>query len=44
MKEFLEFRNQTKFNELILAMRKDLYGIKTGIKIDNLSLQKKEIN
>lgn len=43
MKKFLESGSQTKFNELILAMRKDLYGIKTSINIDNLSLQLKEM-
>lgn len=40
MKKFLESKNPTEFNELILAMRKDLYGIKTSIKIDNLNLLK----
>ncbi|MGS2763767.1 hypothetical protein [Sinomicrobium sp. M5D2P9] len=40
MKKFLESLNPPEFNELILTMRKDLYGIKTSIKMDNLNLLK----
>jgi hypothetical protein len=38
MKEFLEIKAHTSYNELILAMRKDLYGIRTSLKCNNLIL------
>jgi len=38
MKKFIETSNRTTFNELVLAMRKDLYGIRTKLKIHNLNL------
>jgi len=41
MKKFLESNNESEFNEMILAMRKDLYGIKTKITMGNLQLDKK---
>ena len=41
MKDFLEFNSESKFNELIIAMRKDLYGIKTKITLRNLKLDNK---
>lgn len=40
MKKFLKLENKSSFNQLILTMRKDLYGIKTGIKIQNMTLNK----
>ena len=42
MKKFLESKEQTDFNKLILAMRKDLYGIKTDLKIEHLKLLDKK--
>jgi len=42
MKEFLENKNLSSFNKLTIAMRKDLYGISTRIKIENLLLTIKD--
>lgn len=39
MKNFLKSGKESEFNELILAMRRDLYGIKTRIKMGNLRLE-----
>lgn len=41
MKSFLESGKESEFNELIISMRKDLYGIKTNISIRNLKLHSK---
>ncbi|QMU66058.1 MAG: hypothetical protein GKR88_18450 [Flavobacteriaceae bacterium] len=38
MKNFLESGKESEFNELIISMRKDLYGIKTKISMRNLKL------
>ena len=38
MKYFLEDVNQNNFNETILAMRKDLYGIRTKLQKENLNI------
>ena len=38
MKRFLETTNQITFNDTILAMRKDLYGIKTKLRTEDLKL------
>lgn len=38
MKNFLKTPSKKSFNEAILAMRKDLYGIKTNIRPDDLLL------
>lgn len=38
MKRFLETLNQNTFNETILSMREDLYGIKTKLRVENLKL------
>lgn len=40
MKKFLEKEDISAFNNLIIAMRKDLYGIKTKIKVQDLLLTK----
>ena len=42
MKRFLESSGKTTFNEMVLAMRKDLYGIRTRLKMENLNLTDKE--
>ena len=39
MKNFLKSGEESEFNELIIAMRKDLYGIKTKMTIGNLRLE-----
>lgn len=41
MKKFVETENKKTFNQLILAMRKDLYGIRTKLRMDNLDLIEK---
>ncbi len=41
MKNFLESGKESEFNELIISMRKDLYGIKTKISMKNLKLLEK---
>ncbi|MCB0280626.1 MAG: hypothetical protein KDD94_14045 [Calditrichaeota bacterium] len=43
MKDFLELLNPAKYNELVLEMRKDLYGVKTKIKLDNLVLKERNL-
>lgn len=43
MKKFLESSDQITFNEMVLAMRKDLYGIRTKLKMENLNLIESKI-
>lgn len=38
MKRFIESPNDQTFNELVLQMRKELYGIKTTLRLDDLKL------
>ena len=42
MKDFLESENKKSYNELILAMRRDLYGIKTKIQAKDFILEKND--
>lgn len=44
MKKFVEAEDKTTFNRLVLAMRKDLYGIRTKLRMDNLDLIEKNLN
>lgn len=36
MKKFIESKNRPHFNNLILTMRRDLYGIKSKLKVEDL--------
>lgn len=39
MKEFINKQNSQALNEVALAMRKYLYGIKTNLKDDNFRIE-----
>ncbi|MEM1258520.1 MAG: hypothetical protein AAGH81_08330 [Bacteroidota bacterium] len=41
MKRFLKMKNQKSFNQWIVSMGKDLYGLKTNIQEKDLLLKKK---
>ena len=43
MKRFVETEDKTTSHQLIRAMRKDLYGIRTKLKMHNLNLAEKAI-